>query len=88
MSFRPSNPQPAEASRGAGAAWRSKPLGAYEKVDDRPPDDPNATPSYREVLHTLGPSWAAGTTGGIALRSLSKFAPPPICNGRPMHSNH
>ena len=48
----------------------AQPLGAY--------DDNAVGEDYGKMINNLVPAWAAGTAGGIFLRSLTKFALPPL----------
>ena len=47
----------------------AKPLGGFEE---------KATADYQQMLHALGPTWAATAAGGCVLRSVSKFAIVPL----------
>jgi hypothetical protein len=47
----------------------AKPLGAFED---------EAVSGYRQMLHSLGPTWAATTLGGVALRAIGKLSAPPL----------
>jgi len=51
----------------------AQPLGALDKVPGNAYSD-EATAGYQELVHNLGPAWAAGTAGGLLLSA--PFADP------------